>query len=40
MNGLLEGIAVASLVVGAAVLVLYFLGLGNDDEDGDVQKPQ
>jgi hypothetical protein len=26
MNGVLEGIAIASAVVGAAVLVLFFVG--------------
>jgi hypothetical protein len=33
----LETIAIAALVVGAIVLVLYFLGVGNDDDSGDVE---
>jgi len=28
MNGVLEGIAIASAVVGAAVIVLFFVGPG------------
>ena len=33
----LEAIAIAALVVGAIVLVLYFLGFGNDDDRRDVE---
>ena len=33
----LEAIAIAALVAGAVVLVLYFLGFGNDDDRGDVE---
>lgn len=40
MNTALLGIAVAALVVGGAVLVLFFLGFGNDHDDGDVQDRQ
>ena len=38
MTVLLEAIAIAALVVGGVVLVLFLLGFGNDDEPDDVQQ--
>ena len=36
MTTALEAIAIAALVVGGIVLVLFFLGFGNDDDADDV----
>jgi hypothetical protein len=33
----LEAVAVAALLVGAIVLVLFFSGFGNDADEDDVQ---
>jgi multisubunit Na+/H+ antiporter MnhB subunit len=38
MSTALEAIAIAALVVGAVVLVLFLLGFGNDDDADDVRR--
>ena len=37
MTTALEAVAIAALVVGAIVLVLFFGGFGNGDEEDDVE---